>query len=455
MIIDHRANIPKKDLPDVVLTGGEEPKPAAVQLLTAPNLAHVIGMLGLRVRFNVMTHDRVFTGRLRLAERDKRKRQKSIELTADERMQWEAYQVVSDALMLTGIKQLSSLDDVLTLVARRDEYHPMADWIDSAPWDGKDRLAELADTVKTESTMWPTYLRKWLIQGVEAVCGWENPGTEPRQLGNVLCFVGDQGAGKTRWFASLAPGFVMSEAELHLNSVGSKDHQLQVLSWPLVELSEISGSKRKSDSDALKSFLTRTTDVIRRPYARRALERPRMTIFAGTVNDVEFLQDHTGARRYWPLEAEGKINWEHGIDMQQVWAQAQAAWAGGEAYWLEKEEVEKHSIETGYFEDRGTAIESAAAHFIEHGGNHENYAVLNLTEIRNIVETRGGHVAERARLKAWLVKKLGKPRNLQVPNGKLKKRAWLWPLGEFVGYTTVPATEVKKYLRWQGSKTPE
>ena len=77
---------------------------------------------------------------------------------------------------------------MLGVVGRADMYHPMQDWIVATPWDGTDRLAALAESVPTDSKLWPVYLRKWLIQAIEAVRGWEDgvvPESKLDELGVV------------------------------------------------------------------------------------------------------------------------------------------------------------------------------------------------------------------------------------------------------------------------------
>jgi putative DNA primase/helicase len=87
-----------------------------------------------------------------------------------------------------------------------------------------------------------------------------------------------------------------------------------------VELGEIESTFKKSDIDQLKAFVTAKTDELRLPYDRAFTTYQRRTAFYASVNAREFLTDTSGNRRFWVLAVK-EINVNHGIDMQQVWAE--------------------------------------------------------------------------------------------------------------------------------------
>jgi len=61
-------------------------------------------------------------------------------------------------------------------------------------------------------------------------------------------------------------------------------------------------------------------------------------VFGGSVNGEEFLADPTGNRRYLTIPVSG-FEFDHGVDMQQVWAEFHSLWTGGEAFFLSMDEV--------------------------------------------------------------------------------------------------------------------
>jgi putative DNA primase/helicase len=153
--------------------------------------------------------------------------------------------------------------------------------------------------------------------------------------------------GKTSWVSSLVPDAILCEQVVkvdHAIDPSDKDSKLTALSHWIVEMGELESSFKK-DIDRLKGFITADMDKIRRPYARANSEYPRKTVFVATVNGTNFLVDPTGNTRFWTLPLVG-LNYNHGIDMQQVFAQLAADYDKGEQWWLTREEeieLEKHN----------------------------------------------------------------------------------------------------------------
>jgi putative DNA primase/helicase len=105
-----------------------------------------------------------------------------------------------------------------------------------------------------------------------------------------------------------------------------------------VELGELDATFKKSDIAQLKAFLTKSVDTLRKPYAKKDSTFLRRTVFAGTVNDFEFLQDPTGNRRFWPIEI-STINRDTTINYQQLWAEVKTIYDRGESWHLTKAEL--------------------------------------------------------------------------------------------------------------------
>lgn len=226
------------------------------------------------------------------------------------------------------------LADYVKLIADANSYNPVCDWINSKPWDGQERIQQLLDTVTVgnDTPLKDKLIYRWLMAAVAGLF---------KQFGftshGVLVFTGEQGQGKTSWVKALVPekmGVVLEGAILDPNN---KDTVLNAVSHWLVELGELDATFRKADIARLKSFVTQSVDKLRRPYDRIESEYQRRTVFFASVNEDRYLVDDTGNRRWWTVPVK-TINFRHGLDMQQIWAELLTHFEAGEQHWLTPEE---------------------------------------------------------------------------------------------------------------------
>ena len=235
---------------------------------------------------------------------------------------------IEDRCINMGIPH-TKVRDYLKVLAR--EYNPVREWIESEPWDGTDRLQAFMDSLVTEESaqLKEMLLKKWLISCVAAAC--EKNGVE---LEGILVLQGAQGLGKTLWFKRLCNynnGWLLEGATLNPSD---KDSVKRAVSHWIVELGEIESTFKKSDIDQLKAFVTAKTDELRLPYDRAFTTYQRRTAFYASVNAREFLTDTSGNRRFWVLAVKD-INVNHGVNMQQLWAQVKdTMYVQGQKNWF-------------------------------------------------------------------------------------------------------------------------
>lgn len=249
----------------------------------------------------------------------------------------------------------------LLSLADQNLFNPVMTWITSRPWDGDSRLeafyATVTEAEDTPAEMKRMLMRKWLIQAVAAAASPDGIAAQ-----GILTFTGEQNIGKTTWFRRLAP------TEMDLVKTGltldlkSKDSILTALRYWIVELGEVDATFRKSDISALKSFVTQDTDNIRRPYAMNESCYGRRTVFGASVNDEEFLADSTGNRRFWTIHAVA-FQLDHGVDMQQLWAEVYELWKGGEAFHLDQGQVARLNTHNAQFAVSNPVFERLAGAF--------------------------------------------------------------------------------------------
>ena len=223
----------------------------------------------------------------------------------------------------------TKVSDYLKVLAK--EYNPVKEWMESRPWDGRSRIQDFLDTIGSPENekLKEMLMRKWLISCCAAAC--EPKGVE---LEGILVFQGAQGLGKTLWFKRLANyenGWLLEGATLNPSD---KDSVKRAVSHWIVELGEIESTFKKSDIDQLKAFVTARSDELRLPYDRGFSRYQRRTAFYASVNAREFLTDTSGNRRFWVIPVRS-INFNHGIDMQQLWAEVkETMYVPGQKNWF-------------------------------------------------------------------------------------------------------------------------
>ena len=291
-------------------------------LATIENLAEICDRLGVVVRYNVIAKDTeiLIPGETFLA---------------DTRRGASLARLKSQCIKF-GMPT-EPLSDYLLYLSDQRPYNPVAQWMQSRPWDGVSRFDDLLATVQTrpdfERELFQLLLRRWLISAAAAAVkpsGFWSKG--------VLVFQGDQSLGKTSWFRQLLPDgmrdLIKVDASIDPNN---KDSIISAVSHWLVELGELDGTLRRADIARLKGFISQDVDLFRRPYARAEEQFQRRTVFFASVNPEQFLADDTGNVRWWTIPCVG-LNTDHGIDMQQVWAEVLTWFQAGERWWLTPDE---------------------------------------------------------------------------------------------------------------------
>ena len=231
---------------------------------------------------------------------------------------------------------------LLTAIADENQVNPVLDCLNALPaWDGEDRFPELAQEIAAEPEIAADMLRIWFTQAVAAADGGEvgckvNPEARPA-FEYCLVLVGAQGEGKTKGMRALFPPAVQHVIrDSLLLALGNKDSLLEAVRHWVVELGELDSTFRKSDIAAMKAFLSRESDELRAPYARRASAFARRTVFLGTVNEDRFLADQTGNRRYLAFHVRGlPASWPADF-IEQLWAQAWHAYRATGVWWPSK-----------------------------------------------------------------------------------------------------------------------
>ena len=212
----------------------------------------------------------------------------------------------------------------LSAVASRNSVDALATYLEDCEkkWDRRPRInmwlsmcAGVSDTPHARAVG-----RKWLI-------GCAARGIDPgAKLDTVLVLEGPQGAKKSTLLNVLAGGHGEHGQSWHTDNVPldveSKDAAMALAGHLIVEFAELD-RWRRSDRSAFKDFVSKRVDKFRPPYAAETVSWPRRCGFAATVNAAAYLDDATGARRFWIVRIDGTIR----LDLvrkyrDQLWGEA-------------------------------------------------------------------------------------------------------------------------------------
>jgi hypothetical protein len=238
-----------------------------------------------------------------------------------------------------------TLEQAVGQVARERPYHPVRNYLLGLQWDGVERLDHMTtDVLNIDDAPLPrTMLRKWMLSAVARAL---RPGCK---VDTVLILVGPQGAGKSRFFSTIAGPGRFADSIMDLSS---KDAYLVLRSAWIFEWGELESMQRARASATVKAFLSSCSDNFRAPYARTNEDHPRACVIVGSTNDQRFLTDPTGGRRYWTVETPNPIDISALIETRdQLWAEAVVAFHADEKWWLTQDEEralsevqEKHAV---------------------------------------------------------------------------------------------------------------
>lgn len=226
------------------------------------------------------------------------------------------------------------MHEAAIVTATSNSYHPVRNYLDSLEWDRTPRLDRwLSAYANAEDNQYTRAVgAKTLLAAVARIY---RPGIKYEY---ILTLEGPQGCGKSTLCAILGGPY---HTDIDVKPT-EKDTVSDIMGKWIVEISEMY-SQKKSDVDAMKSFIARTHDRARLPYMRASKDYPRQNIFIGTLNPepgVGYLRDRTGNRRFWPVTV-GQVDFA-GLrqDRDQLFAEAVVRYKKGEPVYLDSQRIE-------------------------------------------------------------------------------------------------------------------
>mgnify|MGYP002295184053 CR=1 FL=1 len=225
------------------------------------------------------------------------------------------------------------MDKALRIEANSRAYHPICEYLEQLEWDGQERIRYVLQRYMGADASDFVYevVKHFLMEALSRIY---RPGCKADEM---LCLVGQQGAGKSTFFRFLALNDDWFSDDLkQLND--SKIYEHLRGHW-IMEMSEMIATANAKSIEEIKSFLSRQKEVYKIPYETHPEDRLRQCVFGGTSNALDFLPlDRSGNRRFLPVMVYPERAEVHILDdeaasrayIEQVWAEAMTTYKSGD-----------------------------------------------------------------------------------------------------------------------------
>jgi len=222
--------------------------------------------------------------------------------------------------------------DAVWYVAEAQRFDSAQDWIRSLPaWDGVPRIEQFY--VSYMGAQDSTYIKGCGLYTWTALAGRiMSPGCQA-DMAPIL--VSAQGTGKTRGVAAIAPAPEFFDS-LDLAAPAAEITR-RIRGRLVLEMGELKGLRIR-DVTHIKSFITERKQTSRRLYQETEYSYRRRCIFFGTTNEVHFLTDETGNRRFLPIVITQVDVAAIERDRVQLWAEGLARFQAEGVVWREAQE---------------------------------------------------------------------------------------------------------------------
>lgn len=255
-------------------------------------------------------------------------------------------------------------------------YDPFIEYFNALPdWDGEtDYIGMLSETIKTtKKEEWEICFRKWIVAYVGCII-------KPDTINHTaIVFAGKQGIGKTTWLEKLVPAALKSHLFSGTINPENKDALIHLSECILINLDELE-NLNKTEIGSLKSLITLPSVKIRRPYMRNNELSPRRASFCGSVNNMQFLNDPTGSRRFLCFEVL-EIEYQHNIEINKVLTQGISLFHSGFKFWFTQEEIKRINKNNEEFQIRSIEEELLLTYFEHPNDKSTNILYLTATDI--------------------------------------------------------------------------
>ena len=180
-------------------------------------------------------------------------------------------------------------------------------------------------------------LKRWMVSMIAAALNE----TVVNQV--ILTLIGRQGSYKTSFMQHILPPVLSEYYTTKSNSSRmTKDDLFTMTENLVINLEEID-TMPPSELNQLKAMVTQRYVDERRAYGRNKVHLPHVASFVATGNNLQFLTDDTGNRRWLPFEVEDIDSpWEADIPYAGIYSQTYALYQDVNfRYWFTDKEIQQ------------------------------------------------------------------------------------------------------------------
>lgn len=186
--------------------------------------------------------------------------------------------------------------EAVRFVASQYTISPPKQFLEQLIWKGDENA--IRKLLPTYLGAEDTKLNAWIMEHM--ILGMIRRVFEPgSKFDEMMVLVGGQGIGKSTFARYLA---MKEDWFCTIENIQGKDAVINRMGKTVVEIEEFVALRNAKSANEAKSFLSKLSDRIRIPYEKFSTDVPRTCILIGTLNERTFLNDHTGERRYLPVE---------------------------------------------------------------------------------------------------------------------------------------------------------
>jgi len=253
------------------------------------------------------------------------------------------------------------IEDSVTEVSRRNVFNPVIEYFQRVrkEWDGTKRAADfLPMYLGVEPSETTTLETKLFFVG--AVAKTFKPETK---FDYVLDLVGGQGTGKTTLLKMMANGWYTDQ----FTDFENKDNFGNMVRALIVNDDEMTATNNSS-FEILKKFISGEQLEYRPAYGRYTVRRYKNFVIARTTNEITYLKDKTGERRFMPVLVHPELQEKSPVTdldqttIDQLWGEFATYYAEGFDFGLTQEQeklMNENREQFKYIDAEEDAIEAA------------------------------------------------------------------------------------------------